>query len=140
MLTHLTDTVPEFQWAPEYDILPTEPTFGVRALFFRGCDYKGKRTRVFAYYGIPEHKPGERVPAILLVHGGIIGCGKRAGIIRRQREHTAGKRCKRCNHIGIILIRHHAGKQRNALPAEVMRNARSSSGNASAIVSRSLGT
>ena len=54
MLTHLTDTVPEFQWAPEYDILPTEPTFGVRALFFRGCDYKGKRTRVFAYYGIPE--------------------------------------------------------------------------------------
>ena len=71
MLTHLTDTVPEFQWAPEYDILPTEPTFGVRALFFRGCDYKGKRTRVFAYYGIPEHKPGERVPAILLVHGGM---------------------------------------------------------------------
>ena len=72
MLSFLTDKVPEFSWAPEYDILPTEPTYGVRALFFRGMDYKGKKTRVFAYYGAPEHKEGERVPAIVLVHG---GCG-----------------------------------------------------------------
>lgn len=71
MLTHLTETVPEFRWATEYDLLPTEPTHGVRALFFRSCDYRGKRTRVFAYYGTPPHKAGERVPAVLLIHGGM---------------------------------------------------------------------
>ena len=72
MLSKLTETVPEFWWAPEYDILPEEPTAGVRALFFRGRDYHGKKTRVFAYYDAPAHAEGERVPAVVLVHG---GCG-----------------------------------------------------------------
>ena len=70
MLSHLTETVPEFYPAPEYDILPEEPTYGVRALFFRSAEYRGKKTRVFAYYGAPEHGSGERLPAVLLVHGG----------------------------------------------------------------------
>ncbi|MBQ2718803.1 MAG: acetylxylan esterase, partial [Clostridia bacterium] len=47
-----------------------EPTHGVRALFFRGRDHGGRKTRVFAYYGCPARKSGERVPAIVLVHGG----------------------------------------------------------------------
>ena len=72
MLTHLTKTVPSFWWAPDYDILPTEPTFGVRALFFEGREYRKKPTRVFAYYGVPAHREGERLPAVILVHG---GCG-----------------------------------------------------------------
>ena len=70
MLKHLTDVVPEFLWAPEYDIAEGEPTHGVRALFFRGHDLGGKRTRVFAYYGAPSHAEGERLPAVVLVHGG----------------------------------------------------------------------
>lgn len=72
MLSYLTETVPDFWWAPEYDILPTEPTYGVRALFFRSLDYQGRKTRVFAYYSAPAHRAGERVPAVVLVHG---GCG-----------------------------------------------------------------
>lgn len=72
MLSHLIHTVPEFWWAPEYDLLPTEPTHGVRALFFRSVDHRGRKTRVFSYYAAPEHKEGERLPAVVLVHG---GCG-----------------------------------------------------------------
>lgn len=43
---------------------------GVRALFFEGEPYHGKPTRVFAFYGAPQHKPGEKLPAMVLVHGG----------------------------------------------------------------------
>ncbi|GGG52807.1 alpha/beta fold hydrolase [Paenibacillus radicis (ex Gao et al. 2016)] len=48
---------------------------GIKAIFYDGVSYKGNKTRVFAYYGVPEAK-GERpenpplVPGILLVHGG----------------------------------------------------------------------
>ena len=45
-------------------------TNGVRALFYEGLPYRGKPTRVFAYLGLPEHAPDERVPAMVLVHGG----------------------------------------------------------------------
>ena len=43
---------------------------GVRALFYDGLPWRGKPTRVFAWYGVPEHKAGEKVPAMVLVHGG----------------------------------------------------------------------
>ncbi|MDB6094986.1 MAG: Prolyl oligopeptidase family protein [Verrucomicrobia bacterium] len=43
---------------------------GVRAVFYEGPLYKGKPTRVFAYYGIPNVPAGQKVPAIVLVHGG----------------------------------------------------------------------
>jgi cephalosporin-C deacetylase-like acetyl esterase len=43
---------------------------GVRALFFQGLPWKGKPTRVFAWYGVPPHKEGEKLPAMVLVHGG----------------------------------------------------------------------
>jgi cephalosporin-C deacetylase-like acetyl esterase len=43
---------------------------GVRALFFEGLPWKGKPTRVFAWYGVPPHKEGEKLPAVVLVHGG----------------------------------------------------------------------
>src|SRR5690242_17988742 len=41
----------------------------MRALFFDGLPYRGKATRVFAWYGTPEPKQG-KVPGIVLVHGG----------------------------------------------------------------------
>jgi dienelactone hydrolase len=45
-------------------------TNGVRSLFFDGPAWKGKPTRVFAWVGMPDHKAGEKVPAMVLVHGG----------------------------------------------------------------------
>ncbi|MFN7933769.1 MAG: acetylxylan esterase [Bryobacteraceae bacterium] len=41
---------------------------GVRALFFESVAYRGKPTRVFAWYGAPQ-KAGKH-PGIVLVHGG----------------------------------------------------------------------
>ena len=43
---------------------------GVKSFFFEGAPYQGKPTWVFAYYGVPEVKPGEKVPAMVLIHGG----------------------------------------------------------------------
>src|SRR5690349_17086869 len=43
----------------------------VKALFFDGAPYLGKPTRVFAYVGLPKNiTPGEKVPGMVLVHGG----------------------------------------------------------------------
>jgi dienelactone hydrolase len=49
----------------------TEP--GVRALFFDSVPYKGKPTRVFAYYGVPDDWDGQPLPAMVLTHGGSGG-------------------------------------------------------------------
>jgi len=43
----------------------TEP--GVRALYFDSVPWKGKPTRVFAYYSAPA---GNKLPAMVLIHGG----------------------------------------------------------------------
>jgi len=44
---------------------------GVQALFFDGPPYQGQPTRVFAWMGFPpDVKPGEKVPGMVLVHGG----------------------------------------------------------------------
>src|SRR3954471_13565879 len=43
---------------------------GLEAIFYEGPLYEGRPTRVFAYIGIPQHAPGEKVPAMVLVHGG----------------------------------------------------------------------
>ena len=43
---------------------------GVTAIEFSGADYKGESTKVFAYVGIPETSADEKVPAVVLVHGG----------------------------------------------------------------------
>lgn len=46
-------------------------TNDVKALFFEGVPFKGRPTRVFAYYGIPEGASKDKpVPAMVLVHGG----------------------------------------------------------------------
>jgi len=47
----------------------------VRSLYYEGQPYKGKPTRVFAYYGSPATLDGKdlkekRFPAVVLVHGG----------------------------------------------------------------------
>lgn len=42
---------------------------GARALFFASVPYRGKPTRVFAWYGAPRDRKG-KVPGIVLVQGG----------------------------------------------------------------------
>ena len=46
---------------------------GVKACFYEGVTYKGRTTRVFAYYGAPqttENNKGQKFPAMVLIHGG----------------------------------------------------------------------
>jgi dienelactone hydrolase len=44
---------------------------GVQAVFFDGAPWKGKPTKVFAYYGLPHGaSPKARVPGVVCVHGG----------------------------------------------------------------------
>jgi dienelactone hydrolase len=51
---------------------------GMRALFYEGEPYRGKPTRVFAWVGIPgsagtpapQEKASQKLPAMVLVHGG----------------------------------------------------------------------
>jgi cephalosporin-C deacetylase-like acetyl esterase len=42
---------------------------GVKTIFYDGPLYHGRKTRVFAYYGLPKNRNG-KVPAMVLVHGG----------------------------------------------------------------------
>ena len=57
-------TPPRVFPAPEYR------TNGMETIFYEGESFKGKPTRVFAYLGMPSVPPGQRVPGIVLVHGG----------------------------------------------------------------------
>jgi len=43
---------------------------GVEALFYAGLPWRGQPTRVFAWYARPERQGNEKVPAMVLVHGG----------------------------------------------------------------------
>ena len=46
---------------------------GVKSFFYQGLNHKGKPTRVFAYYGVPEKKESAvdtKYPAMVLIHGG----------------------------------------------------------------------
>ncbi|MGA3324922.1 MAG: acetylxylan esterase [Terriglobia bacterium] len=56
--------------APKVTEDPQRSTSDVRAIFYEGVPWKGHPTRVFAYYGLPEMKGKEKVPAMVLVHGG----------------------------------------------------------------------
>jgi cephalosporin-C deacetylase-like acetyl esterase len=42
----------------------------IRSVFYEGEPYHGKPTRVFAWIGIPDHADSEKVPGMVLVHGG----------------------------------------------------------------------
>ena len=56
--------VPAMTPASEYD------QGDIKAIFFDGPMWHGKPTRVFAYYGMPKITDGQKVPAMVLVHGG----------------------------------------------------------------------
>jgi cephalosporin-C deacetylase-like acetyl esterase len=67
----------ESQWdlkaltaAPKWTALERPKSSGLKAITFEGLPFKGKPTRVFAWLGIPKAKSGEKVPAMVLIHGG----------------------------------------------------------------------
>ncbi len=55
---------------PKFVEDPSHHADDVKAVFFEGVPWRGKPTRVFAYYGLPAARAGEKVPAMVLVHGG----------------------------------------------------------------------
>jgi dienelactone hydrolase len=61
---------PELQAPPQTYPAPGFEEAGVEPLFFEGLPWRGEATRVFAWLGMPVHKPGDKVPGIVLVHGG----------------------------------------------------------------------
>lgn len=57
---------------PEISATPPEvpAVEGLHAVYFDGLPWRGKPTKVFAYYGIPANaSPTRKVPGIVLVHG-----------------------------------------------------------------------
>jgi dienelactone hydrolase len=55
---------------PNWTALERPKMEGVKALTFEGLPFRGHPTRVFAWLGLPPLKDGEKVPAMVLVHGG----------------------------------------------------------------------
>jgi CubicO group peptidase (beta-lactamase class C family)/endonuclease/exonuclease/phosphatase family metal-dependent hydrolase/dienelactone hydrolase len=56
---------------PRAHLCPEMNTNGTKAVFIESVPWKGKPTRVFAYYSLPDGASKEkRVPAVVLVHGG----------------------------------------------------------------------
>lgn len=55
---------------PEYEETSVSAVSGLKSIYYKGMPYEGNETKVYAYYGIPEHEEGEKVPGVVLVHGG----------------------------------------------------------------------
>lgn len=61
-----------------FDLDPPPATFpadayrtnGVETVFYESIPFKGRPTRVFAYYGVPKSADGRKVPGMVLIHGG----------------------------------------------------------------------
>jgi hypothetical protein len=56
--------------APRVFDAPQHSANDVKAIFYEGLPWRGKPTRVFAYYGIPKTDGKTKIPAMVLVHGG----------------------------------------------------------------------
>lgn len=62
--------LPHMEYLPEYDPKPSTPWHGIKALWYEGATYQGQKTKVFAYIGYPNMAENQKVPAVVLVHGG----------------------------------------------------------------------
>lgn len=63
---HIDSMHVNFRYCPEFD--PAEYP-GIKALIYDGMSIGTKKTKVFAYFGFPEHIKGS-VPGVVLIHGG----------------------------------------------------------------------
>lgn len=70
MIEKYLHVIPKVEYLPDYNPVACTGWQGVEALWYEGAEYKGKPTKVFAYIGYPEMKKGEKVPAVVLAHGG----------------------------------------------------------------------
>ncbi len=63
-------SLPELSRVPK--VFPVEgiTAEGVQSLFFEGPAYQGRPTRVFAWVGLPAVPANQKVPAMVLIHGG----------------------------------------------------------------------
>lgn len=62
----------ELYKTPAVAPLHSYDTCGVKAILIDGIDYQGEPTKFFAYYGLPEGATAQdKVPAMVLVHGGL---------------------------------------------------------------------
>tara|TARA_R110002095_G_scaffold72727_7_gene61878 strand:+ start:1987 stop:3258 length:1272 start_codon:yes stop_codon:yes gene_type:complete len=75
--THLPETTPwdlaALSEAPQFEWIDQKSP--VRTLIYEGLEYRGKPTKVFAFYASPatlglKDKPSVRYPGIVLIHGG----------------------------------------------------------------------
>ncbi len=55
---------------PRWTSLERPRADGVQAITYAGLPFRGKPTQVFAWLGIPRQTAGQKVPAMVLVHGG----------------------------------------------------------------------
>ena len=55
----------QYRYVPEFN----PENSNIRALTMTGESIKDKKTKFFAYYGVPEHTC-EKLPAVILIHGG----------------------------------------------------------------------
>lgn len=57
--------------APKFAPAEEPKAKDVESILFDGVPFQKKPTKVFAYYSLPKNvKPGDKVPAMVLVHGG----------------------------------------------------------------------
>jgi dienelactone hydrolase len=56
--------------APAWIRIDQPKSAGLQAITYDGLRYHGRTNRVFAWLGVPPLKPGEKAPAMVLVHGG----------------------------------------------------------------------
>ncbi|HEY5912601.1 MAG TPA: acetylxylan esterase [Verrucomicrobiae bacterium] len=56
--------------APKWTVLERPKADGLKAISYPGLHFRGKPTRVFAWLGVPKVAAGEKVPAMVLIHGG----------------------------------------------------------------------
>jgi dienelactone hydrolase len=56
--------------APKWTALERPKSDVAKAITFTGMPFRSKATRVFAWLGVPKVKAGEKVPAMVLIHGG----------------------------------------------------------------------
>jgi dienelactone hydrolase len=77
LITAAASAAPAIPWdlrilgsAPKWTALERPKSDSIRAITFEALPYRGKPTRVFAWLGIPKVASGEKVPAMVLIHGG----------------------------------------------------------------------
>lgn len=65
ILNNALSAKPQYKYVSEYN----PKNSNIRALTLEGESFSGQKTKVFGYYGLPEKAP-DKVPAVVLIHGG----------------------------------------------------------------------